>query len=160
MGNAAKLFVGQEAKSGQYSYYVCGSLLKRGAGSCTGRYLSTKKFETQVIGCIREQISTVENLSKIVRMSNENIEILQSQSKDKISLIDTELMNVANKLDKLYQALESGLYTHEYIAPRIKALFEQKQQLIESKNELGKALTHHKIEKMDLDQIDLPPENS
>jgi hypothetical protein len=33
-GHCGKALVGQKAKSGQFSYYLCGTLLKQGAGSC------------------------------------------------------------------------------------------------------------------------------
>jgi hypothetical protein len=33
-GHCGKALVGQDAKWGKYSYYVCGTLLKKGSGSC------------------------------------------------------------------------------------------------------------------------------
>jgi len=40
--------VAQEAKSGKFAYYVCGTLLKRGAGTCRALYLNAGKFEALV----------------------------------------------------------------------------------------------------------------
>ena len=55
-------FPSREAKGGKFAYYVCGTLLKRGAGSCIAPYLNAEKFENLVIEKIKERILTEENL--------------------------------------------------------------------------------------------------
>ncbi|MFC2027027.1 recombinase family protein, partial [Chloroflexota bacterium] len=44
-GHCGKALVGQDAKSGKFSYYICGSLSKKGAGACKAKYLNAPKFE-------------------------------------------------------------------------------------------------------------------
>ena len=39
-GYCGKALVGQDAKSGQFTYYVCGTLQKKGTGSCPARRLN------------------------------------------------------------------------------------------------------------------------
>jgi site-specific DNA recombinase len=48
-GECGKALVGQDAKNGKFSYYVCGTLMKRGAGTCRAKYLNAPKFEGVVI---------------------------------------------------------------------------------------------------------------
>ncbi len=43
-GYCGKALVGQDAKGGQFHYYVCGTLLKKGAGSCSAPYINSQKF--------------------------------------------------------------------------------------------------------------------
>ena len=62
-GYCGKALIGQDAKSGGFSYYVCGSLLKKGGDSCPARYLNSSKFEGLVINKIKEHIMTCENLT-------------------------------------------------------------------------------------------------
>ena len=39
-GHCGKSYTGQGAKSGQFAYYVCGTLHREGAGVCQARYLN------------------------------------------------------------------------------------------------------------------------
>ena len=48
-GVCGKPYIGQGAKGGQYGYYVCGTLLREGAGTCEARYLNAPKVEGFVI---------------------------------------------------------------------------------------------------------------
>jgi hypothetical protein len=51
--HCGKALVGQDAKSGKFSYYICGSLTKKGAGACTTPYLNSRKFEGLVFSKIK-----------------------------------------------------------------------------------------------------------
>ena len=42
---SAALDTAHEAKSGQFTYYVCHSLLKQGQGACDTPRLNAKRFE-------------------------------------------------------------------------------------------------------------------
>ena len=49
---------GQDAKSGQFAYYVCQSLIKRGSGACDSPRLNARRFEELVVGNMDERQST------------------------------------------------------------------------------------------------------
>lgn len=53
-GHCGKALVGQAAKGGQFSYYVCGTLNKKGAGSCPASYINSTRFENPVIDKVRQ----------------------------------------------------------------------------------------------------------
>ncbi len=65
-GHCGKALVGQDAKSGRFSYYVCGSLNKKGAGACKAKYLNAPKFEAIVLEKIRTLILNEEKISELV----------------------------------------------------------------------------------------------
>ena len=44
-GHCGKALVRQDAKGGQFSYYVCGTLFKKGSGSYSSHYINSQKFE-------------------------------------------------------------------------------------------------------------------
>ena len=67
-GHCGKALVGQDAKSGKFSYYVCGTLSKKGAGACKATYLNSGKFERLVVSKIKEHILTPDNLTRLVEM--------------------------------------------------------------------------------------------
>ena len=48
----------QVAKSGQFSYYVCQSIMKRGKDACDTPRLNARRFEEMVVGKIRSNLLT------------------------------------------------------------------------------------------------------
>ena len=46
----------QDAKSGQFSYYVCQSIMKRGKDACKTPRLNARRFEEIVVGKIRSNV--------------------------------------------------------------------------------------------------------
>ena len=72
-GQCGKALIGMEAKKGKFSYYVCGTLNKKGAGSCKARYLNSKKLEGLVIDKIRDHILTTENLTKLAEFVSQEL---------------------------------------------------------------------------------------
>ena len=86
-GYCGKALVGQEAKGGQFNYYVCGTLLKKGAGSCQARYLNTRKFEEIVVDKIKEHILTEENLRELVRLVNEDMDSAVVNYREELDVI-------------------------------------------------------------------------
>ena len=78
MATAAAL-VGKYAKRGEFAYYVCGTMDKKGRGSCTAKYLNTDRFESSVIKQIKECILTRKSLTSLLRMVNDEIdEVMRS----------------------------------------------------------------------------------
>lgn len=75
-GYCDKALVGQDAKSGRFSYYVCGKLMKQGAGSCRATYLNSARLERLVIDKVKDHILTPENLTRLVQMVNEEMTAL------------------------------------------------------------------------------------
>ena len=69
-----KALTAHEAKSGQFTYYVCHSLLKRGQGACDTPRLNSKRFERMIIDSIRENILTESNIRELVKLVNEELD--------------------------------------------------------------------------------------
>ncbi|MFC1994721.1 recombinase family protein [Chloroflexota bacterium] len=128
-GHCGKALVCQEAKSGQFSYYICNTLLKQGAGTCQAPYLNSRKFEKVVIDKIKERILTEENLHELVRLVNEEIDTAASETRQRLETVMAEIADVHRRLGRLYDALETGKLTLNDLAPRIQALRQQEDQL-------------------------------
>ena len=56
-GVCGKPYSAQGAKSGQFAYYICGTLFREGAGTCSARYLNAPKLETFVVENMDERQS-------------------------------------------------------------------------------------------------------
>ena len=48
-GVCGRPYTGQGAKSGQFAYYICGTLYREGAGACEARYLNAPRVEDFVV---------------------------------------------------------------------------------------------------------------
>ena len=128
-GYCGKALVGQEAKGGQFSYYVCGTLLKKGSGSCPTHYLNSQKFEELVVSKIKEHILTEENLKELVRLVNEEMDTAASEYQDELETLGGEVSDINHRLERLYDVLEPGKIGLEDVAPRIQQLRQRQQQV-------------------------------
>ena len=57
-GVCGRPYRAQGAKSGQFAYYICGTLFTEGAGTCSARYLNAPRLEAFVVEKIDERQST------------------------------------------------------------------------------------------------------
>ena len=152
-GYCGKALVGHDAKGGQFSYYVCGTLLKKGSGSCPARYINSKEFEGLVVDKIKEHILTEENLRELVRLVNEEMDAASAQYREQLDTIKAEVADVDRRLDKLYDALELSSLEVDDLAPRIQQLKHRKDKLQASKWELEWQLKDRRAELADVETV-------
>jgi site-specific DNA recombinase len=145
-GYCDKAMIGQDAKSGKFSYYICSSLTKKGTGACPNPYLNSARFERLVINKIKEHILTPENLSELVKMVNEEMDAASSSYKDEMSVIINEISGVEQRLGNLYNAIENGNIEFNLLKPRLKELRAQHDRLLSRKSELELYLSQRRIE--------------
>lgn len=128
-GSCRRTYTGTTAKSGKFSYYVCGSKLQKGGESCKASYLPSHTLEERVLGVIKDYILKEEHLRKLVDMVAEEMEVSSSSGKQRLDILDEEADEVERRLDRLYDALETGSLSMEDLAPRIRALRERQERL-------------------------------
>ena len=86
---------------------MCGTLLKKGAGSCGARYLNSGKFEELVINKIKEHILTEENLRELAHLINEEMDGVAGNYREQLEVISEEIAGINGRLERLYDALET-----------------------------------------------------
>ena len=145
-GHCGKALIGLEAKSGKFAYYVCGTLVRKGARSCPSRYLNAGKLEELVIDKIREHVLTPTNLIRLAKMVTEELNRNVATYEAEIRTIDTAILDVATRLVRLYDALETGKISIDLLAPRIRELKERQDKLQARQDELHMLLTGEKAE--------------
>lgn len=142
--NAA--MIGHAVKSGKFFYYMCGNARKRGRGQCTTPLLPKERIERFVIDRLKRFILTEENLEDLVKMINADLARKCEGETERLQIIKTQLEETDSRLAKLYDALETGEFKGGELAPRIKALFEKREELQQAKNEAEEALKYHTVE--------------
>jgi site-specific DNA recombinase len=148
-GSCGKSLVGQDAKSGKFRYYVCGTRLKKGSGSCSGGYLNSKQFEAAVVDKIKEQVLTTENLISLVRIVNEEMGSVNQEYAQRLDAIGADIADAERRLERLYDALETGKVQIADLAPRIQHLRELMEELQARKWQLEQELSDHRVELAD-----------
>ena len=149
-GRCGKALIAAEAKGGQFTYYVCGTLIRQGTGSCDTPYLNAKKFECLVIDKLKEHILTEENLRELVRLVNEEMDAQASEHKERLDTIRREMDDTNRRLGRLYDALETGTLKLGDLSPRIQELRQRQKQLETSRFELETALSERRVELADI----------
>ena len=120
---------GQDAKSGRFSYYVCQSVMKQGRGACDAPRLNAQRFEELVVGKIRENVLTESNIRALVRMVDEEMDGIAREQRQKLETIESELVDVKRRLDRLYNLVEITDLDIEDFKPRIRDHRERQERL-------------------------------
>ncbi len=121
-GQCGKALQGGSAKSGQYHYYSCYNYLRRGKTVCDSKMISTEGIERTVVNKLKEHVLTPKNLTKLLTTVNNELAKVKSTHVKEINSLEKQILRKQAKLDRLYDALESGDLDLEYLSPRIKKL--------------------------------------
>ena len=90
-GVCGRPYSGQGAKSGQFAYYICGTLFREGAGTCSARYLNAPRVQGFVVEKIRERILTEETIVELVTLVAEEVDAMAGELSGRLEVIDAEL---------------------------------------------------------------------
>jgi site-specific DNA recombinase len=142
--NAA--LVGHAVKSGKFFYYMCGNARKRGREFCKTPLLPKDRIERFVIDRLKRYILTEENLEDLVKLTNEELAKTCEGETGRLDTIKSEIKDVDGRLARLYDALETGEYERGHLAPRIKALFDKKEELERVRLKVDDSLKYHTVE--------------
>ena len=144
-GVCGRPYSGQGAKSGQYGYYICGTLFRDGAGTCSARYLNAPRVEEFVVQKIRERILTEETIVELVTLVAEEIDAMAGELAGRLEVIEAELSDVRKRLERLYEALETSELTLE-VSPRIFSLRHREEQLEAAREGAATQLEQRRVE--------------
>ena len=145
-GHCGRALTGVEAKSGKLAYYVCGTLIRKGAQSCPSRYLNARKLEQLVVEKIKDHVLPPAKLIRLARMVTEELNRNVATYEGEIRTIDSAILDVAARLVRLYDALETGKISIDLLSPRIRELRERQDKLQERQNDLQMLMTGEKAE--------------
>ena len=145
-GVCGRPYRAQGAKSGQYGYYICGTLFTEGAGTCTARYLNAPRLEAFVVEKIRERILTEETIVELVTMVAEEIDAMAGELSGRLEVVEAELGDVRKRLEKLYEAIETSELTLEVLSPRILSLRHREEQLEAARDDAERQLEQRRVE--------------
>ncbi len=135
---------GQDSKSGQFSYYVCQSLMKRGRGACDAPRLNARRFEALVVEQIRANILTESNIRDLVRLVGEELDAVAGERRNQLETIESELADVRRRLDRLYHLMETTDLDMSDVLPRVREHKERRERLERAADEARSALSERR----------------
>ena len=144
---------GQDSKSGQFSYYVCQSLMKRGRGACDAPRLNARRFEQLVVDQLRANVLTESNICDLVRLVGEEMDGVAHEQRQKLETIESELADVRRRLDRLYHLMETTELDISDVLPRIRDHKERRERLEQAASEARAALSQRREVLDDVDTI-------
>ncbi len=145
-GVCGKSYSAQGAKSGQFAYYICSTLHREGAGTCSARYLNAPKLETFIAEKIRERILNEETIVELVTLVAEEVDAMAGEHAGRLEVIEAELGDVRKRLEKLYEAIETSDLTLEVLSPRIFSLRHREEQLKAARDDAETRLQQRRVE--------------
>ena len=120
---------GQDAKSGQFSYYVCQSIMKRGKDACDTPRLNARRFEEMVVGKIRSNVLTEGNIRALVKVVDEEMDGVAHDQRKRLETIEDELEDVKRKLGRIWHFVETTDIDMADASDRIKEHRERQERL-------------------------------
>jgi len=124
-GLCGRHMVGASAKSGAYRYYECQGRKQGGEEACRGIRVPKRKIEHAVLTEVRSLILDEANLSALVGLVNEELSGTRDRAIAEFEGAKKAVAAMRRKLQRNYEALESGLLDLEDLAPRIRKLREE-----------------------------------
>ena len=144
---------GQDSKSGQFAYYVCQSLMKRGSGACDCPRLNARRFEEMVVDRIRDNILTESNIRELVRLVDEEMDGIAREHRQRLETAEAELADVKRRLDRLYNLAETTDLDLGDFMPRIREHRERQQKLEETAEDARLMLSQRRVVLDDVETI-------
>ena len=120
---------GGYSKSGQFPYYVCQSLMRRGKEACKTPRLAARRFEEMVVRKIRSNVLTDSNIRALVKIVDEQMDGVASEQRKRLETVQSELADVRRRLDRLYDLVETTDMDINDFRPRIRDHRDRQERL-------------------------------
>jgi len=145
-----KAMSGHSAKSGQFFYYRCANALKGGAAECLSHWIPKSKIEGFVIEKIKNYVLTENNLIELMRLTNEELDSEMKNEREQKVTLERQINDVESRLEHLYDALETGSFSNDELAPRIRKWKTRQEELSRARDEAELALQLNIFEMPDI----------
>ena len=113
-------YIGHAAKSGKFHYYSCGTKIRSGATACSGQSLNVKRAESTVADELRRLVLTPVHVAELVEMVNEELATRCEVAAEELGTLEAQHATAKRRLDRLYEALETGKVDLDDLGPRIR----------------------------------------
>ena len=146
-------YIGYTAKSGQFPYYVCGTTYAKGKDVCLSKHFPKDKLEKFVIDKVKGYILTDKNLMELIALTNQEIIGRNHKYKEDIQVVDKELKQWQERLERLYEFIETKSVSPERLSKRLIEVQDKIDQINNLKLEIEEAQSTKQADKIDPDKV-------
>lgn len=115
----------------KYAYYNCITYSKKGKDVCSGYRVRADELDIEVINRVKTLLFSDENMKKLVADINQAAKSLRTDYWKKITDLKKKASDMQNRVMRQYEAIESGVIDVSLVAPRLKELKTQRENLQE-----------------------------
>jgi site-specific DNA recombinase len=145
--------VGTSAKSGQYHYYTCQLYHQQGEDACPGVRVSQRDLENSVMSEVRKLVLDDKNLQLLVQLVNERLSDLKTTEQSSLEATERKIQGLRRRLQRNYDALESGLLDLEELAPRIRELRSEIREAERTRDEIKQRVRESEASALTLEGV-------
>ena len=146
-------FSGQDAKSGQFSYYVCQSIMKRGKGACEAPRLNARHFEEMVLERIRANVLTGAIVPVLAAVVEEGMDIVGREQRKRLQTIEYEVEEVKRKLARVWHVIETTDRDVADAAERIREHRERRERLEDAAADARAIISQRRTDRDDVEAV-------
>ena len=143
----------QVAKSGQFSYYVCQSIMKRGKDAFDTPRLNARRFEELVVDKIRSNVLTEGNVRVLVKVVDEKMDSVAREQRRRLETIENEIEDVRKRLGRIWHVIETSDIEMADASDRIGEHRERKGRLENTAGEARAILSQRRTVLHDVETI-------
>lgn len=152
-GLCGRHMVGTSAKSGKYYYYTCQLYHQDGKTACAGVRVSKHEIEGLVMSRVRDLILDDANLHLLVGLVNDQLSQLQIDERERLEGAERKIAGFKRRLQRNYEALESGLLDLEELAPRIRELRQDIREAERERDKIAARLSEREATAISLEAV-------
>ena len=125
--------------------------MKQGRGTCDTPRLNAKRFEKLIVEQIRDHILTESNIRELVRLVDEEMDGIAAEERAKLEVIEAELAEARQRVDRLWKLVETTDLQLEEILPRLRHHQERQEQLEQAASHAGAVVSErrHVLDKLE-----------
>ena len=95
-------------KSGRYKYYKCTNRVNKGGHDCISHNVPMEKLDALVISHLLNRVFTPRHLQAMLGQARKLLSERKDSDQQNVAKLQAELRRVDERLNRLYEALESG----------------------------------------------------
>jgi len=113
----------------KYAYYNCITYSKQGKDVCPGHRVRADELDREVIRRVKELLFSDENMNKLAKDINHATKSLRTDYWKKTIDLKKKASDIQTRVMRQYAAIESGVIDLSLVAPRLKELKSQRENL-------------------------------
>ncbi|MEL7562797.1 recombinase family protein [Dehalogenimonas sp. 4OHTPN] len=146
-------YIGYGAKSGQFHYYVCGTTYSKGKETCQSQHLPKEKVESFIVSKVKKFVLSDENLLELIKQSNLEFGKASQKHTEKMEALDREIEEWRQRLDRLYEFVETRAIDPGRMAERIAELQDRIKELKQTKLDMEENYTLQRAKLLDPQKV-------